>query len=72
VTLSGQPVAGAVEETSVLGVFAWRPAQLLEPGATYEVAGMVDNLAEVEHCGEDFAVGFEFTVGVGKIMLAPD
>ena len=71
VTLSGQPVAGAVEETSAPGVFAWRPAQLLEPGATYEVTGMVDNLAEVEHCGEDFAVGFEFTVGVGKIMPLP-
>ena len=65
VTLAGQPVAGALEETSLYQLFAWRPAQPLEPGATYKVTGLVDNSADGEVCAPDITLDFEFAADVG-------
>jgi hypothetical protein len=73
VTLAGQPVAGALEETGLYQLFAWRPEQPFEPGAVYKVTGVVDNSADGELCAPDFALDFEFATDIGPIapLTAP-
>lgn len=51
VTKDGQPIAGALEVTSMHGVLAWRPAEPWEAGATYALSGKVSNPPEVSYCG---------------------
>lgn len=64
VTRDGQPIAGAVEATEVRDVLIWRPAAPLEPGATYQVKGNLDNDETDEYyegCHPDIlALDFEF------------
>ena len=50
VTKDGQPIAGALEATSMHGVLVWRPAEAWEAGATYALAGTVNNPPEVGTC----------------------
>ena len=62
VTLDGQPVAGALENIGGLTAFAWRPEQPLAAGATYKVNGTIDNPDDLDYCGEDLTLDFEFKV----------
>jgi MYXO-CTERM domain-containing protein len=50
VTKDGQPIAGALEATSVHGVLVWRPADPWEAGATYALAGTIANPSQAEAC----------------------
>ena len=50
VTKDGQPIAGALEATSMHGVLAWRPAEPWEPGATYALTGDITNPPATEFC----------------------
>ena len=43
VTLDGQPIAGALETTSVHGALVWRPAEPWQAGKTYKLGGTFDN-----------------------------
>lgn len=64
VTRDGQPIAGAVEDSSAIGVLVWRPAAQLVPGA-YDVHAKFDNPPiDYEYCGQDVVEkDFGFTVG---------
>ncbi len=64
VTLAGQPVAGELEQLPLFQLYGWRPAQPLEPGATYKVTGAVDNPDDFDYCGEDIVLDFEFSADV--------
>lgn len=66
VTRSGQPVAGAIEDTDGAGVLVWRPAAPLEPGV-YLVEGALENGEDDayydDYCGPDVVdIDLEFTV----------
>jgi len=50
VTRDGQPLAGALETTSLHGVLVWRPTEPWEAGATYTLGGAVNNPPESEGC----------------------
>ena len=50
VTKDGQPLAGALEATSLHGVLVWRPSEAWEAGATYALAGTVTNPPESADC----------------------
>jgi MYXO-CTERM domain-containing protein len=50
VTRDGQPIAGALEATSLHGVLVWRPSEAWEAGATYALAGTVTNPPESADC----------------------
>jgi MYXO-CTERM domain-containing protein len=43
VTKDGQPVAGALEATSMHGLLIWRPSAPWVPGATYQMSGELTN-----------------------------
>ena len=64
VTRDGQPIAGAVEGSSIRGVLVWRPAAQLEPGP-YDVHATFDNPpVDYEYCAEDIVdTSFGFSVG---------
>lgn len=72
VTLDGQPVAGALEAVDVDNLLLWRPAAPLQPGATYQVTGSLQNppMIAPECGGEPPAVGFEFTAAAGPLAPA--
>jgi MYXO-CTERM domain-containing protein len=67
VSRDGEPVAGALEATDFDGLLIWRPAAPLQPGATYQASGSVDNPAgNPDECGPDeLAIAFEFTAAAG-------
>ncbi len=52
VTQDGQPIAGALEASSMHGVLVWRPAAPWQTDAAYAVAGMVTNPEEGAGCGQ--------------------
>jgi MYXO-CTERM domain-containing protein len=56
VTKDGQPLAGALEATSIHGVLVWRPAGDWEAGATYALAGTVTNVPNNDGCGPPMIV----------------
>lgn len=66
VTRDGQPIAGAVEDSSVIGVLVWRPAAQLEPG-DYSLHAMFDNPPiDYDYCGPDIVDdNLLFSVGAG-------
>ena len=67
VTRDGQPVAGALETSSIDDLLIWRPAAPLEPGATFKVTGTLDNpdMMEYYDCGPDILmIDFDFTSGM--------
>lgn len=51
VTKDGQPLAGALEATSIHGVLLWRPTEAWEAGATYALTGVVTNAPNNDGCG---------------------
>ncbi len=53
VTRDGQPLAGALEATSLHGVLVWRPSEPWEAGTTYALTGTVTNSAESAACGPE-------------------
>jgi MYXO-CTERM domain-containing protein len=52
VTKDGQPIAGALEATSMHGVLVWRPVDPWEAGATYALSGNINNPPESEACAQ--------------------
>jgi hypothetical protein len=72
VTKNGEPVAGALESTPIHGVMVWRPAQWLEPGATYQVHGTVHN-PPLDDCPDfpDIPLDFEFHADLGPAEPLP-
>ncbi|HEY8379968.1 MAG TPA: hypothetical protein VIK91_25935, partial [Nannocystis sp.] len=69
VTRDGQPIAGAIETAGVDHVLIWRPAEPLEPGATYKVTGTLFNDESDEYyelCGPELLqIDFEFHADLG-------
>lgn len=66
VTRDGQPIAGAVEDSTVIGVLVWRPAAQLEPG-DYKLHALFDNPPiDYDYCGPDIVDDdLVFNVGAG-------
>ncbi|MBA3549640.1 MAG: hypothetical protein H0T76_24445 [Nannocystis sp.] len=56
VTKDGQPLAGALEATSLHGVLVWRPLAPWEAGGVYELSGAVTNNSGNEFCGPPMIV----------------
>ncbi|MBA3549641.1 MAG: hypothetical protein H0T76_24450 [Nannocystis sp.] len=48
VTTDGQPLAGALEVTSLHGVLVWRPSEPWVPGATYAMSATITNPPEAD------------------------
>lgn len=73
VTENGQPVAGAIEDSQVVGVLVWRPAAPLKPGASHQVVGGFDNLESVSgYCAADLLeLDFEFIADMGPSQPLP-
>lgn len=74
VTKDGQPIAGALEASSMHGVLVWRPAEPWQTGATYAVAGMVTNPEEGAACGPptipiDAMVNIDVASGVALVPV---
>ncbi len=66
VTKDGQPLAGALEATSLHGVLVWRPIDPWEAGAVYALNGMVTNTSGDEFCGPPMiAIADELTIDAG-------
>jgi len=63
VTKDGQPLAGALEVTSIHGVLVWRPTEAWEAGATYALAGAVNNPPSGDTCAPLMVV-IEDTVNI--------
>lgn len=63
VTRDGQPIAGALEATSLHGVLVWRPAEPWEAGASHALSGVVSNPPESEGCAP-LEVVVEATVNI--------
>lgn len=68
VTLEGAPVAGTLETAGVPDVLVWRPAAPLSAGATYQVTGLVDIPDDLDYCGDDIDLDFEFLVDAGPAV----
>lgn len=62
VALDGQPVDGALEPVPGVGsALVWSSAAALVPGV-YTATGTVDNPDDLDYCGDDLDLAFEFTV----------
>ncbi len=53
VTKDDQPLAGTLEATAQQGLLIWRPDASWEPGATYQMKGVVSNPALPDGCYKD-------------------
>jgi len=63
VTKDGQPLAGALETTSLHGVLVWRPLDPWEAGATYALSGTVTNATDDSYCGP-MMIAIEATLNI--------
>ncbi|MBK9757854.1 MAG: hypothetical protein IPO88_30960 [Nannocystis sp.] len=71
VTLDATPVAGALEAPGINGVLVWRPDAPLVAGM-YKVMGTLDNPDDLDYCGEDLLLDFEFmSDGGAAVPLTP-
>lgn len=68
VTLDGQPIAGALETTSIHGTLIWRPAAPWQAGATYKLTGTIDNPDDPDDyyvCSEDVVLDTDIVIDAG-------
>jgi hypothetical protein len=74
VELDGQPVDGALEPVPGIGsALVWRSAAALVPGV-YTATGTVDNPDDLDYCGDDLDLNFEFTVDAAPstVLMPPE